>query len=74
MNSLYSKTSFIVNRKASAKALNIILSNSLTYLKADFLKNDDLRITIQSSKKIQYQKVFNKFGIDLAFEKEKGIL
>ena len=74
MNSLYSKTSFIVNRKASAKALNIILSNSLTYLKADFLKNDDLRITIQSSKKIQYQKVFYENGINLTFEKEKGIL
>ena len=58
MGKLYSTTYFVVNKNQTAKVLNVILSNSLTYLNAEFLKNEDLKITILSSKVSDYERAF----------------
>ena len=73
MNRLYAKTSFVINKKLTAKALNIIISNSLSYVNACFLKNDDLKITILSSNASIFKKAFSENNLEIQFEKEKGI-
>ena len=74
MNRLYAKTSFVINKKLTAKALNIIISNSLSYVNACFLKNDDLKITILSSNASIFKKVFSENNLEIQFEKEKGLI
>lgn len=74
MINFYSKVSFVVERKNISKVLNIILSNSLSYIKSDFLKNGDLKITIFSLKKEIFKSVFTQNNIDIYFQKDKGLL
>jgi similar to stage IV sporulation protein len=72
MNRIYSSTSFTVNKKDVAKALNLIISNSLTYINAYFMDNGDLKIIILSSKVQAYKKIFYENSLDIKLEAEKG--
>ncbi len=74
MNGLYSKTNFIVKKERASKALNIIVSKSLTYIKAEFLPNDDLKITIFSWQIQEYKNAFLEVNIEICFGAEKGLL
>ncbi len=74
MNNIYSTISFVVKKNQIARALNVILKNSLTYIKATFLENDDLKITIYSSNYEDYKKVFFENKIDVTFSNERGLM
>lgn len=74
MINIYSKTFFIVEQKRVSKALNIILINSLSYIKTDFLKNGDLKITIFLKNKEKFEKCFNENNFDIKFKKEIGLI
>lgn len=74
MNGIYSTVSFVIKKNQIAQALNVILKNSLSYTKAIFLENDDLKIIIHSSNYSAYKKVFFENNIAADFSNEKGLL
>lgn len=74
MNKLYSTISFIVKKNRVAKVLNLILKNSLTYIKATFLENDDLQIIIRYSDYETYKNVFFENNVDVSFSNQRGLM
>ena len=67
MSGLYSKSSFVVKKEQVSKVINIIISKSLTYIKAEFLQNDDLKITIYSSLVEKYKNAFSEMNFERNF-------
>ena len=74
MSIFNSKSNFIVKKELSSRVLDIILSSSLSYIKAEFLKNDNLKITIYSHQIVEYKKAFDDVNIELFFNQEKGFI
>lgn len=74
MNNIYSTVSFIVKKNQIAKVFNIILKNSLTYIQASFVDNEDLKFTIYYSDYKTYKKIFKNSKIDVTFFNEKGLM
>lgn len=74
MNSIYSTIAFLVKKDQVTKVYNVILKNSLTYIKASFIDNDDLKIIIYSSNYETYKRVLKENKIDVTFLNEKGLI
>ena len=74
MSKIYSTVSFVVNKNQITKAFDVILKNSLTYIKYSLIDNEDLKITIYSFHLKEYMAVFEQNKINVKFSDEQGFL